>query len=149
MSSMVIGIDPDLDKSGVAIVIDGKLTTLDAMGLFPLTEFILEHRHTAHFVVEAVAWDRAVYPRPKVSRKGMLKVAQDVGKVKATGKFIGEFLAGCDANFTLMKPLRGVVKLAKNDAKRFNRMTGWTGRSNQDKRDAGLLALTYTGTLGC
>jgi hypothetical protein len=27
------------------------------------------------------------------------------------------------------------------DAKFFNQLTGWTGSSNEDKRDAGLLAL--------
>ena len=148
MSSLVIGIDPDLDKSGVAVVIDGKLVTLDAMGLFPLTEFILEHLHTAHFVVEDVEWDKTVYTRPGTNVPMMKKIAQDVGKVKAVGRLIGIFLAGCDANFSLMKPLKGPVKLAKKDATRFNRMTGWTGRSNEDKRDAGLLALTYTETLG-
>jgi len=46
-----------------------------------------------------------------------------------------------------MKPLRGSVKKAKNDAKLFNKITGWEGKSNQDKRDAALLAMSYSSDL--
>ena len=142
---MVIGIDPDVDKSGVAIAIDGKLTELAALPFYDLLEFIEQHRHTAHFVVEDVEWDRAVYTRPGTNAPMMKKISQDVGKVKMVGRLIGVFLAGCDAQFILVKPLKGPVKLAKKDAKRFNKMTGWTGKSNEDKRDAALLALYGTG----
>ena len=147
MSSMVIGIDPDLEKSGVATVIDGKLTTLDTMGFFELTDFILEHKHVAHFIVEDVEHSKATYHRPGKGRAEMLKIAQNVGQVKAIGRLLGVFLNGCDAQFTLIKPLKGRVKKAKKDAEFFNKITGWAGRSNQDKRDAALLALSYTGSI--
>ena len=42
MTTMVIGIDPDLVKSGVATVVNGKLITLDAMPFFELIQFIDE-----------------------------------------------------------------------------------------------------------
>ncbi len=146
MTSMVIGIDPDLEKSGVATVINGKLTTLDAMPFFELTEFILEHKHSAHFIVEDVECDKATYHRPGTSQAGMRKIAQNVGQVKAIGRLLGVYLNGCGAQFTLVRPLKGSIKKAKKDAKLFNRITGWKGTSNEDKRDAALLALSYTGS---
>lgn len=43
---------------------------------------------------------------------------------------------------SLVKSLKGTYKKkAKDDAKFFNQLTGWTGRDNEDKRDTGLLAL--------
>ncbi len=147
MSSMVIGIDPDLEKSGIATVIDGKLITLDTMGFFELTDFILEHKHVAHFIVEDVEHDKTTYHRPGANQAAMRKIAQNVGQVKAIGRLLGVYLSDCDAQFTLIKPLKGRVKKAKKDAEYFNEITGWKGRSNQDKRDAALLAMSYTGSL--
>jgi len=144
---MVIGIDPDLEKSGIAIVTDGKLTALGTMGFFELTEYILEHKHVAHFVVEDVEHDKTTYHRPGANQAAMRKIAQNVGQVKAIGRLLGVYLNGCDAQFTLIKPLKGHAKKAKNDANFFNQLTGWQGKSNQDKRDAALLALSYTGSI--
>jgi len=145
MTSIVIGIDPDLVKSGVAVVNNGEIITLDALNLFELFEFIKEHKHLAHFVVEDVEHDQATYYRKGANGKVMQRISQNVGQVKAIGRVLGEYLVGCDAQFTLIKPLRGSIKKAKKDAEYFNKLTGWTGRSNEDKRDAALLALSYVG----
>lgn len=147
MSSMVIGIDPDLKKSGVAVAIDGKLSTLDCLRLLDLIAFIYEHKHCAHFVIENVNHDKATYVRPGASKSVMQNISQKVGMVKAIGIVVEEILTDIGAEFTSMKPLRGAVKKAKNDAELFNRITGWQGKSNQDKRDAGLLALVHAGVL--
>lgn len=146
--SLVVGIDPDLKKSGVAVVSDGKLQTLDVLKLLDLIEFISEHKHCAHFVIENVNHDKATYIRPGTNKNVMQNISQKVGMVKAIGAVLEEILTDLGAEFTSMKPLRGSVKKAKNDAELFNRMTGWEGKSNQDKRDAALLALSYTGKLG-
>ncbi len=146
--NLVVGIDPDLKKSGVAVVSDGKLQTLDALKLLDLIEFISEHKHCAHFVIENVNHDKATYIRPGTNKNVMQNISQKVGMVKAIGAVLEEILTDLGAEFTSMKPLRGSVKKAKNDAELFNRMTGWEGKSNQDKRDAALLALSYTGKLG-
>lgn len=138
---MKIGIDPDLVKSGVGVAMDGELVTLDAMPFFELIRFIDEHKHQARFVLEDVEHDRAVYARPGMSRNQMLKIAQNVGQVKAIGRQLRQYLEGADADFVMIKPLQGYLKKAKKDAALFNKLTGWTGSSNEDKRDAGMLAL--------
>lgn len=138
---MKIGIDPDLVKSGVAIAIDGKLVTLDAMPFFELIRFIDEHKDQARFVLEDVEADKSVYDRPRTTRKQMLKIAQNVGQVKAIGRQLSNYLEGANADFVKVRPLQGFVKKAKKDSKFFNELTEWSGPSNEDKRDAALLAL--------
>jgi hypothetical protein len=143
----VVGIDPDLKKSGVAVVADGKLITLDCLKLLDLIEFISEHKHCAHFVIENVNHDKTTYQRAGANRKAMGRISQTVGMVKAVGTLLEEILTDLGAEFTSMKPLRGDVKKGKKDKNYFNRITGWIGESNQDKRDAALLAMSYTGSL--
>ncbi|WP_432474795.1 hypothetical protein [Amphritea sp. HPY] len=140
---MIIGIDPDLVKSGVAVTAGGRILTLDAMSFFDLIGFIDEHKHQAVFHVENVEYCKAVYPRKGADSPGAkAKIAQNVGQVKAIGRLLEEYLKGSGANYKLIRPLVGTVKKkAKKDAEFFNRQTGWQGKSNEDKRDAALLAL--------
>lgn len=139
--TMKIGIDPDLVKSGVAVAVDGSLLTLDGLPFFELIKFIDEHKHQALFVLEDVEHDRAVYHRGGASRLVMLNIAQKVGQVKAIGRLIKQYLEGAGADYVMVKPLQGHLKKAKKDAAFFNQLTGWDGKSNEDKRDAGVLAL--------
>lgn len=144
---MIIGIDPDLDKSGVAVVVNGQLQQLHGMCFFDLIKYIDEHADDAFFVLEDVeaskpTYGRALNERNRSKREAIMKkIAQDVGKVKATGRFIRQYLEGCGARFVAIPPLRGNAKKAKKDAEFFNKITGWTGKSNEDKRDAAMLAL--------
>lgn len=152
-----VGIDPDLHKSGVATAKDGVLITLDAMTLFELVAFIDEHKHQALFKLEDVNAIKPTFPRSvKCARTGRMKpvnqavrdnISQKVGMVKAAGLMIQRALEEAGADFVLVKPLQGFVKRAKDDAAFFNKLTGWVGKSNQDKRDAALIAL-YGGQRG-
>ncbi|WP_028471307.1 hypothetical protein [Neptunomonas japonica] len=141
MKEFIIGIDPDLEKSGVATVLDNKIVALDAMSFFELITFINEHIRVARFVVEDVEHDKATYYRPGTTQAGMRKIAQNVGQVKAIGRLLANYLRDSDADYILVKPLKGHLKRAKKDSEFFNQLTGWVGRTNEDKRDAGLLAL--------
>jgi len=137
---MIIGIDPDLVKSGVAVTEGGKILTLDAIRFFELCRFIDEHKHQCVFHLEDVESNKPTFQR-NVNQSAMRKIAQNVGQVKAVCRLLVEYLDGAGANYKLIKPLVGHVKRAKKDAEFFNKLTGWQGRSNEDKRDAALLAL--------
>lgn len=139
---MIIGIDPDLVKSGVGIVIDGKLTELKNLAFVDLIEFVVEKSKASDLIVhlENVEADKTTYPR-KVSPAVMKKIAQDVGKVKAVCRLIHECLVKNGVRVKLIKPLKGYIKRAKGDGEFFNQLTGWTKRSNEDNRDAACLAL--------
>lgn len=138
---MQVGIDPDLVKCGVAVVVDGRLTELQGLHFFDLLEFIDLHRDQAEFILEAVETDKATYQRPGTSNRQMQRISQNVGQVKGIGRLIAEYLERADANFHLVRPLSGTAKRCKTDTALFKRITGWSGSSNGDTRDAAMLAL--------
>ncbi|MGL5027195.1 MAG: hypothetical protein ACRC6P_14635 [Shewanella oncorhynchi] len=159
-----IGIDPDLTKSGVATVVNGEIVTLKSMGFSELIEFVISKSHLPYAVLlEDVDNKKPVFAsKLKRTAKGQnpllayvghapsqggsefkinMSKAEDLGKVKATARLIKEVLEGKGITVTLVKPLRGPVKQAKDSSVYFNKITGWTGRSNADTRDAALIAM--------
>lgn len=140
---LVVGIDPDLVKSGVALARSGKLISLLAQ---PFPELLRLSRElvtdNAIFIVENVEHDKTTYRRGKTNANQHARIAQNVGQVKGVARVMVECLQDMGADIHLVKPLTGPAKRkAKDDAQYFNQITGWQGSSNQDKRDAGLLAL--------
>lgn len=143
-TTTVIGIDPDQTASGVAIWRGETLTDLLTLPLLPLIQFISEQKAAgALFVLEDVEANKPVFRRGKTSTRAMMRIAQNVGSVKARARDIEQALQASGAEFVKIKPLKGWYKQAKTDAAMFNSLTGWTGRSNADKRDAAMLALHY------
>lgn len=159
-----IGIDPDLTKSGVATVVNGEIVTLKSMGFSELIEFVISKSHLPCAVLlEDVDNKKPVFPkRLRQSVKGQnpllayvghapsqsgsnakvnMSIAEDLGKVKATARLIKEVLEDNGIKVTLVKPLRGPIKKAKDSSVYFNKITSWTGRSNADTRDAALIAM--------
>ena len=87
------------------------------------------------FAVEDVNKIKAMYSR---KRKGgpavQASIAQDVGKVKAAGTILIDYIEHMGGTVVLV-PV-GVGKATKKDGKLFNKITGYTGRTNEDSRDA-------------
>ena len=141
---LVVGIDPDLVKSGVAIVEQGALTKLYALTFHEIvTSLASELKHEgAIVIIEDVEADSTTYHRAKTNARQHARIAQNVGQVKGVKRVLVECLLAQGINVVQVKPLRGPVKnRAKKDAEYFNKVTGWTGRTNEDKRDAAMLAL--------
>ncbi len=140
---LVVGIDPDLVKSGVAIVENGTLTKLYALTFHEIvTKLAGELNHEgATVIVEDVETDSTTYHRGGTNARQHARIAQNVGQVKGVKRVLVECLIAEGVNVVQVKPLRGPIKRAKSDAEYFNKITGWTGRTNEDKRDAALLAL--------
>ena len=98
--------------------------------------------HQPIFVVEEVEADKTTYHRHGTNQHQMRRIAQNVGQVKGVKRIMVEMLKSMGADVRLVKPLIGInKKKAKGDAKFFNQLTGWQFTSNEDKRDAALLAL--------
>ena len=136
---LVIGIDPDLEKSGIAITGHQRILTLIALP-FSQVVALIESYPDAVFVVEDVEYNKPVFNRHLPVRAN-LKVAQNVGMVKAVARLIINTLTEKDRRFVKVPPLRGRFKQAKKDRAYFNRLTGWEAVCNEDMRDAALLAL--------
>lgn len=146
---LLVGIDPDLTKSGIALVQNSKVLDLMALS-FP---DLLETAKTlvsqgALFVVEDVEYDKTTYHRANTNVKKHAKIAQNVGQVKGVARVLVECLLHMGADVVQIKPLTGPIKRkAKEDAAYFNRITGWEKSSNADKRDAAMLALNVNSKL--
>lgn len=144
-----IGIDPDTEASGVCEAIGGKLTLVCKMPLPILFEYISEHIKSDNEVVFNIEWitkagplfgSKVAYIKklPKHKREAAAgKLNQDVGKCKGIEIQLTRHLESIGGNYQLITPLKGF--LCKVKAPRFKRLTGWTGRSNQEMRDAGML----------
>ncbi|MCU7962401.1 hypothetical protein L5M28_07390 [Shewanella sp. SW32] len=142
--SLTIGIDPDLKASGVAIVVRNKISELKNMPFPELIEYITALAADNEITVkleDVNAWS-SVKHRAGTGPAAMRKISQNVGQVKAVATLIKQSLNSKGIEVHLVKPLRGEVKMqAKKNSAYFNKLTGWTGRSNEDNRDAALIAL--------
>lgn len=146
---MIIGIDPDLKKSGVALVESGEIKELRSLNAVDLVLYCREQwvKHKAMVTMEDPNFNKPVFKRVGVSPLAMLKIAQNVGQVKAAATLLAEFIMSHGVPVEMVPPLMGYAKAAKNNADLFKQMTHWNGSSNQDQRDAALIAL-YGGRYG-
>lgn len=142
--SIVIGVDPDSSKYGIAIYIDGKL---DDLLMMPLPEIIYdllkaERYNYAKWSVENVAGQSYQYARNKKQSAGAnMAQMRNVGMCQQAQTELVRVLEFNNRDVVLHKPQRG--NWAKNKAQ-FEKVTGWTRRSNEDTRSAayfGWLAL--------
>lgn len=140
-----VGIDPDLTKNGVAIMEDGQYKELLALTFPQLIELIKTAKKETGilFVVENVNKVKPTYFRGTKNRAIENNISQKVGMVKAVGAKIIEMLEHYGVPYTLSDPLKGTLKKCKSDAKLFEKLTGWEGRTNADKRDAAMLIYKY------
>lgn len=139
---MIVGIDPDLEASGVALVINGQLVEMKTLSFFSLMELIRSYKDEALFAVENVELNKALYAKHNGKNQRVReRIGQNVGQVKAVARLIEQWLIQSNAPYVMVAPLKGRFKKAKEDKEYFNRLTGWTGNSNADKRDAAMIAL--------
>ena len=151
-SRIYIGIDPDVDASGVARL-DGDGIECSTLPFPELIEYILANRD-AHFVIEASWATGHVWHGGRSKGKAhSAKLGYDVGRNHEIGRKIAEFLDYNNISYTLQPPL---VKCWKGKDRKITHeelvalfegsgIVCNTGRSNQEERDAALLALDASG----
>lgn len=143
MPKIVIGIDPDSKKHGVAFYRDGVLYSLEMLNNQQL--LIEQQLATCDWdilvSIEDVCANNFVYARNNKGSKAVTsKIAMAVGRCQQAQKELMTWLDHYNVKYVLHKPQKG--NWAKNKAQ-FERVTGWTGRSNEDTRSA-----AYFGWLG-
>ena len=135
----VIGIDPDSDKHGVAVYNDGRLTELVMASRREVVMLALSNQAELH--IENVLANDYVYSRnEQSSKKAQCKVALHVGRCQQAQVELMRDLDEVGIRYVLYRPQSG--NWSKNKAY-FERITGWTGKSNEDTRSA-----AYFGFLG-
>ncbi|HAV5680079.1 TPA: hypothetical protein JI157_09595 [Acinetobacter baumannii] len=141
-AQIIIGIDPDLEKSGVAVLKDGLLR-LDNMRFYDLTQYFEVNKDQIKKVVIEAGWlnkKSNLHGRIGQSKRAGERIAKNVGENHATGKLLVEMAESLGLTVVLVKPTK-----SKKNSEEFNRITGWQGRTNQEQRDAGMLIWGMSG----
>jgi len=144
MSKITIGCDPDSKAHGIAVYIDGVLTDLRCMTLMQIIDYMAwEGDITVH--IEDVCANNSVFMPPSNKKS---KIAE----AKARGRTLGmcqqaqtelvRFFEHAGVKVVKHK----ISKVWKKDKAQFERVTGWTGRSNEDTRSASFFG--YLGLRG-
>jgi len=150
-NKVYIGIDPDVDKSGVAYY-DSKTKFLQMtnQSFFNLYEYLKVMKDNLKgeniIVVIEAGWEnkkpnfRQSYFDKKLKKyiayteSVKEKMASKTGRNEETGKKIVEMCEYLDLQYLLVKPTTSKIK---SDA--FVKITGVVGRTNQEQRDAAML----------
>jgi len=144
MSKIIIGVDPDSKAHGVAVYIDGKLEALSSNELFDLYECIEQDYQCLGdieiHIEDVCAVSAAFNARDKKTNINVkLKMAQHIGMCKQSQKEVERMADVIGVKVVKHK----ISKMWKKDKAQFEKVTGWTGRSNEDTRSA-----AYFGWLG-
>ena len=134
-SQRIIGIDPDVDKSGVCIVNNmlqiKRLTTMDLVDLFVLIESMSDCRDIK-VIVEAGWKNKTNFHVGAMDNAWKsAKIGSHVGANHEIGRQIIKFCEKVGIECHAIKP-----KGHKMSALDFKRISGWTKRTNQEMRDA-------------
>ncbi len=151
---IVIGIDPDTEKSGVAFL-ELATKTLEAACLeFPvLIDYLKTEKEKADknglnlIVVVEAAW---LIPKSNWHGKQggrAEKIAKNVGANHETGKKIIEMCKHLKIPVVEQRPLKKIWtgRNGKITHEEIQKITGLTGRTNQEVRDAALIAWVWAG----
>ena len=132
---MIIGIDPDLKKSGVAIL--GDSLVLKTMTFAETVDLFRSQQEAIKKVVIEAGWLNVksnMHGRIGQRKSVGERIAKNVGENHATGKLLVEMAKSFNLNVVEVRPTR-----TKKNADEFKRITGYVGRTNQEVRDAGML----------
>ena len=143
---MIIGIDPDSKSHGVSVYSNGELTDLNCMTLLEIHDMltfgfdkVMQSDCEVH-IEDVDGVSAAFMARDKRANIHVkLKMAQSIGKCKQSQIELERLFAYWNIKVVKHK----ISKVWKKDKAQFEKVTGWTGRSNEDTRSA-----AYFGWLG-
>jgi len=132
-----IGIDPDIDKSGVAVWDSSRciLESIECLSFFDAIETIelLDEFYNAIVIIEAGWLIKKSNWHGAKNKNIAAKIGANVGANHQVGRLFAEYCTEKDVNYVLERPM------GKKDAKEFKRLTGWTRRTNSEQRDSAML----------
>lgn len=136
-----IGIDPDVDGSGLAVLStessknDIVMTNATFFNLFDFLKQLDKENTTVYIEagwLNRSNWHKVVNGSAAINSQ----IGQRTGANHETGKKIVEMCEYLGLPYKLVKPTRKKV-----DAKLFQKLTGYIGRTNQEQRDAAMLII--------
>lgn len=131
---MIIGVDPDIDKSGFAILRNVRELELCNLDFYHMVTFLQNNRDQISKVVIEAGW---LINKSNWHNNSNVRVASRVGKNVGENHAVGKLLE-CVCHGLGVK-VQLLVPQGKKDAATFACLTGYNGRTNQEQRDAGML----------
>ena len=152
----VIGIDPDVEGSGVGVVIEGREIRKNRLELPQLIEYLREVLATGvsmHVYIEAGWMNKGNYHLQNKGQRHAAKLGEQVGRNHEIGKQIGVFCEYYKIPFEFVYPLKKcwkgkdgkITHEELRDLMEGSVMIPCSGSTNQEVRDAILLAMVHSG----
>ncbi len=148
MSKLIIGVDPDSDKNGVAVYKDGELTDLKSLSTLNFYLWIEDILFNANpkdiqiHIEDLKAISASSFKHtPKMNQSVKNTTSESVGKCKQAQTEI-ENIASHFGIEVVKHRVSSKWKSTK-EKKEFQEYTGWTKNSNEDTRSA-----AYFGYIG-
>ena len=135
--AILVGIDPDSDKSGVALYRKSdKSYKLNNLSFFELFDYLKEHKHIIRFVVIEAGWlnKSTWHGAGQKAASISARIGKNVGSNHEVAKKIEEMCIYLKLYYELVRPCR-----SKLSAEEFGKITGIKERTNQEERDAFML----------
>lgn len=137
---MIVGIDPDIDKSGVASTIDGKKIAYSCLTFVETIDRIKDRADEIKCVYIEAGWlNKKSNWHDSQSVSVASKIGKNVGENHATGKLLAQIIEALGVKVILVKPTT-----KKYSAEEFNFLTGCRTRTNQEARDAVMMIFGRT-----
>lgn len=150
MKKLIIGIDPDVEKSGVAILRQEKQLELTNLSLFELRDFLISEKENIHIVkVEAGHKVKIANFHGSKNSRTAAAIGRNVGANNEVGKKIVEMCQHYGLPVKEVWPFRkiwrgrdGKITHAELKAQlKFYGIDRAPGTTNQEERDAVMICL--------
>lgn len=150
MNKLIIGIDPDVTKSGVAILRPGKVIELTTLSFFELRDFLTREKENIHIVkVEAGHKVKIANFHGSKNSRTAAAIGRNVGANNEVGKKIVEMCEHYGLPVKEVKPFKKIWrgkdgKITHEELQqqlKFRGIAPIIGRTNQEERDAALICL--------
>lgn len=153
---IVIGIDPDVDKNGVALLNSNtKLLNITTLTFPDLLDYLLYQKRIAesteqHLIVAIEAgWLNKGNWHVKRGQSviAAAKTGQNTGRNEQVSRIIGQMCERYGLHYEFIRPLKKCWhgKDGKITHEELSYFTGIAGHTNQEGRDAALIAWIYAG----
>lgn len=133
---MIIGIDPDLTKSGIACLhCDTKRLEMTCLNFVDIMKFIRMNQPIIKRVYIEAGWfnkKSSYHGSPNMSTAA--RIGKNVGENHATGKLLAQCIEAEKIKVILVKPTK-----KKLNAEQFKALTKIQTRTNQEQRDSAML----------
>jgi hypothetical protein len=137
-SELYIGIDPDLDRNGVAIwESQNGILTLKNLSFWQLYDLLSTNRDRIVVVRIEAGWlnfKSNWHNRYRQTKEAGEAISRNVGENHAVGKLISQMCTYLEILHEEVRPTASKV-----DAKLFKSITGFNKSTNQEQRDAAML----------